>query len=65
MPIYNETFESYRIEVRKIQNAMGLLIERGYKIIDLENNIIDKNSVRNVGYKRGTDTVYINKNNNE
>ena len=44
---------------------MGLLIERGYKIIDLENNIIDKNSVRNVGYKRGTDKVYINKNNNE
>ena len=42
MPIYNETFESYRIEVRKIQNAMGLLIERGYKIIDLENNIIEE-----------------------
>ena len=37
--IVNETFESYREEVNRIDNAMRLLVKHKYKIIDLENQL--------------------------
>ena len=45
MEIVNETFESYREEVRKIHSAMRLLVSYRYKIIDLENQLIDHTNI--------------------
>jgi|TARA_R100000482_G_scaffold89348_1_gene36453 hypothetical protein len=54
--IVNETFESYREEVNRIDNAMRLLIKHKYKIIDLENQLIHSGNIDNlqarVSYKR-------------
>ncbi len=54
--IVNETFESYRKEVNRIDNAMRLLIKHKYKIIDLENQLIHSGNIDNlkarVSYKR-------------
>jgi hypothetical protein len=53
MPIYNETFYSYRDNVKEIHKAINLLVEHRYKIIDLENNIIDNTNVHkleNINY---------------
>jgi len=43
--IVNETFESYREEVNKIHDAMKLLVKHKYKIIDLENQLIDSSNI--------------------
>ena len=48
MVIYNETFESYRQEVERIESAMRLLIKHRYKIIDLENQLIDSTNIDRV-----------------
>ena len=45
MVISNEIFESYREEVRKIDEAMRLLVRYKYKIIDLENQLIDSSNI--------------------
>ena len=45
MEIVNETFESYREEVRKIHSAMRLLVKYKYRIIDLENQLIDHTNI--------------------
>lgn len=45
MPISNEIFESYRQQVKKVDKAMRLLVTHGYKIIDSENQLIDKNNI--------------------
>ena len=54
--IVNETFESYREEVNRIDNAMRLLVKHKYKIIDLENQLIHSGNIDNlqarVSYKR-------------
>ena len=48
MVIYNEIFESYREEVHKIDEAMKLLVKYKYKIIDLENQLIDCTNIDRV-----------------
>ena len=65
--IVNETFESYREEVNRIDNAMRLLVKHKYKIIDLENQLIHSGNIDNikarVSYKRVPKhkRVYLNK----
>jgi hypothetical protein len=49
MEIVNETFESYREEVRKIHSAMRLLVKYKYRIIDDTN--IDR-PIERVSYSR-------------
>mgnify|MGYP003115860473 CR=1 FL=1 len=48
MPIHNEIFDSYRLEVNEIRKAINLLVEHKYKIIDLENRIIDSTNIDTV-----------------
>tara|TARA_R100000988_G_C3872359_1_gene104393 strand:+ start:223 stop:435 length:213 start_codon:yes stop_codon:yes gene_type:complete len=43
--IVNETFESYREEVNQIHDAIRLLIKYKYRIIDLENQLIDETNI--------------------
>jgi hypothetical protein len=45
-PISNEIFETFRIHerVREQRKAIKLLVNQGYVILDLENNIINKNN---------------------
>ena len=45
MVIENEIFESYRQEVHRIDDAMRLLVRYKYKIIDLENQLIDSSNI--------------------
>jgi hypothetical protein len=45
MVIHNQIFESYREEVHKIDEAMRLLVKYKYKIIDLENQLIDHTNI--------------------
>jgi hypothetical protein len=67
MEIVNETFESYREEVHKIDKAMRLLVKYKYKIIDLENQLIDSSNIdrhtERVRYNRVPKhkRVYLNK----
>ena len=71
MEIVNETFESYREEVNKIHEAMRLLVKYKYKIIDLENQLIDESNINrpiervkgNASYSRVAkhNRVYLNK----
>ena len=71
MEIVNETFESYREEVNKIHDAMRLLVKYKYKIIDLENQLIDETNINrpiervkgNASYSRIAkhNRVYLNK----
>ena len=67
MVISNEIFESYREEVHKIDEAMRLLVRYKYKIIDLENQLIDSTNIdrhtERVRYNRVPKhkRVYLNK----
>ena len=67
MEIVNETFESYREEVNRIHAAMRLLVKYKYKIIDLENQLIDSSNIdrhtERVRYNRVPKhkRVYLNK----
>lgn len=67
MVISNEIFESYREEVHKIDEAMRLLVRYKYKIIDLENQLIDHTNIdrhrERVRYNRVPkhSRVYLNK----
>ena len=67
MVISNEIFESYREEVNKIDEAMRLLVKYKYKIIDLENQLIDSSNIdrhtERVRYNRVPKhkRVYLNK----
>ena len=67
MVIENEIFESYRQEVHRIDNAMRLLVSYKYKIIDLENQLIDSTNIdrhtERVRYNRVPKhkRVYLNK----
>ena len=69
MVIYNETFESYREEVERIDSAMRLLIKHRYKIIDLENQLIHSGNIdsprERSNYKRVAkhERVYLKTNN--
>ena len=67
MVIHNEIFDSYRQEVHKIDDAMRLLVKYKYKIIDLENQLIDHTNIdrhtERVRYNRVPKhkRVYLNK----
>ncbi len=67
MVIHNEIFDSYRQEVHKIDEAMRLLVRYKYKIIDLENQLIDSTNIdrhtERVRYNRVPKhkRVYLNK----
>ena len=67
MVIHNEIFDSYRQEVHKIDEAMRLLVKYKYKIIDLENQLIDSTNIdrhtERVRYNRVPKhkRVYLNK----
>ncbi len=52
-PISNEIFETFRIRerVKEQRNAIKLLVNQGYVILDLENNIINKNNYNNLESK--------------
>ncbi len=47
MPISNEIFETFRIQerVQEQKKAIKLLVAQGYTILDLENNIINKETI--------------------
>lgn len=47
-PISNEIFETYRIRERAKEQvkAMNLLIAQGYTILDLEGNILNKETIK-------------------
>jgi len=67
MVIHNEIFYSYRQEVHRIDDAMRLLVKYKYKIIDLENQLIDSTNIdrhtERVRYNRVPKhkRVYLNK----
>jgi len=44
----NQIFNHFREKVKAINNAIELLVEHNYKIIDLENQIIDKDNIENI-----------------
>ena len=48
MPISNEIFETYRIQerVKEQKKAIRLLASQGYTILDLENNIVNKENYK-------------------
>tara|TARA_R100001463_G_scaffold83819_1_gene138357 strand:- start:6217 stop:6453 length:237 start_codon:yes stop_codon:yes gene_type:complete len=50
MPIHNEIFDSYRLEVKEIHNAIKLLAKQGYTVIDLEGQVITKWNVESGDY---------------
>ncbi len=52
-PISNEIFETFRIRerVKEQKKAIKLLVNQGYVILDLENNIINKNNYNNLESK--------------
>ena len=60
----NQIFNHFREKVKEINAAIELLVEHNYKIIDLENQIIDKNNIQNIekrfsfDYKRTPKTNY-------
>ena len=47
-PISNSIFETYRIRERAKEQlkAINLLIEQGYTILDLEGNILNKDTIK-------------------
>ncbi len=53
-PISNSIFETYRIRERAKEQvkAINLLIEQGYTILDLEGNILNKDTVKQNQDKR-------------
>ena len=64
MPISNEIFETYRIQERAAEQlrAIELLVKQGYIIIDLENQIIDRDGIRNLRYDRTPKSIYLKTN---
>jgi hypothetical protein len=57
MPIYNETFESYRAEVAELNKALRKLVKHGYTVIDLEGQVVTKWNIDDekkpdINYKR-------------
>ncbi len=44
----NQIFNHFREKVKAINDAIELLIEHNYKVIDLENQIIDKTNIKNL-----------------
>jgi hypothetical protein len=46
MPIFNETFESFRIQerIKERNKAITLLCKEGYTVFDTEGNILNKSS---------------------
>tara|TARA_R100000750_G_scaffold8150_2_gene5716 strand:+ start:6700 stop:6900 length:201 start_codon:yes stop_codon:yes gene_type:complete len=65
MAISNEIFESYRIQERAQEQlkAIELLVKQGYIIIDLENQIIDRDGIRSLRYDRTPKSIYLKTNN--
>ena len=68
MPIHNEIFDTYRLEVKKIHNAIKLLAKQGYTIIDLEGQVITKWNVESwnsptITYTRAPKEKYMNQKN--
>ena len=62
MVIYNETFESHREEVDKINKAIRLLLKHKYKIIDLQNQLIHSGNFERKNCRVAEhNTVYTNK----
>lgn len=49
MAISNEIFETFRAQekARKINKSIELIVNHGYTVLDLENNIIDRNTIKN------------------
>ena len=64
MAISNEIFESYRIQERAQEQlkAIELLVKQGYIIIDLENQIIDRDGIRSLRYDRTPKSIYLKTN---
>ena len=60
----NQIFNHFREKVKAINDSIELLIEHNYKIIDLENQIIDKDNIHNIekrfsfDYKRTPKRTY-------
>ena len=70
MPIDNEIFETFRIQerVKEQERAIRLLIAQGYTVLDLEGNILNRETVNKktdsyhdkrprYDYERGDKTV--------
>ena len=56
-PIENETFHHYRItqQVTKIKKAIETLVSFNFKVIDLENQIIDKHNINDFELRKTID----------
>ena len=48
MAISNETFETFRIQekAKKINESIKLIVEHGYVVLDLQDKIIDRNTIK-------------------
>ncbi len=56
-----ELFLTYTIQerVKEQLRAIDLLVAQGYTVIDLENRIIDKHSIKDINYDRVPKSAYI------
>ena len=59
----NQIFNHFREKVKSINSAIELLVEHNYKIIDLENQIIDKDNMQNIEKRFSFDYKRTPKNN--
>ena len=44
----NQIFNHFRESVKAINDAIELLVKHSYKVIDLENQLIDKSNIKNL-----------------
>jgi len=45
MPIHNQIFDSYRLEVKEINEAIKLLLKHDYKVINQNNELIHNDNI--------------------
>ena len=47
-PIENETFSHFRDKVKEVKKAVETLVTYNFKVIDMENQIIDKTNIKDL-----------------
>ena len=47
-PIENETFNHFRSKVEEVKKAIETLVSYNFKVIDMENQIIDKTNIKDL-----------------
>jgi hypothetical protein len=71
-PIENETFNHFRTKVEEVKKAIETLVSYNFKVIDMENQIIDKTNIKDLEMRNSftyhrtrNKAVYLNPNENE